>query len=361
MSSCFGNKIRVSLFGESHGKGIGIVIDGIGPGILFPAESVRGMMDRRKPGGPLVTKRTEGDAYEIISGVKDGYTTGSPMCVIIQNTDTRSNDYNETLSVPRPGHADYTGHVKYRGYNDLRGGGHFSGRLTAPLVFAGALFKSLLAEKGIVIVSHLLQVGDVEDEPLDELAYEPGTEQKILGNILPFLSSEQAGKAADLIQRVQQDRDSVGGVIETGIYGLPAGIGEPFFGSVESILAGLMFSIPGVKGVDFGKGFDLARMRGSGANDAFHMAGDEVRTSTNHMGGVLGGITNAMPVLFKVAAKPTSSIGKTQESVDLESRENTRLDVKGRHDPCIAVRMVPVVEAMAALGIYELMEEGKNG
>ncbi len=356
--SSFGSKIKVNIFGESHGPAVGVVIEGLEAGFPINMESVREMMDRRRPGtGRQVTARNEADVPEILSGVYEGKTTGMPLCAIIRNKDTRSKDYKKLQSVPRPGHSDFTARLKFDGFNDIRGGGAFSGRLTAPLVFAGALAKDLLLQKGVTIVSHLLSLGGVKDEPLNNMEKDDKQGDSILKNIIPMIDGSSAKLAYDVVNKARSDGDSVGSVIETVIYGVPAGTGGVLYDSFESRLSKVCFGVPGVKGIEFGLGFEMADMRGSGTNDAFHMDNGKVRTVTNNMGGILGGIANGMPVVFKTVMKPTASIAKKQKSVDLDTKTETELEIGGRHDPCIGIRAVPVMEACAALVTLDYIME----
>ena len=325
----FGEQLKLSIFGESHGNGIGIVIDGLPPGLAVDEAFIASEMARRAPGNSrLATPRKEPDQVEILSGVFNGFTTGAPICGMIRNTNTRSKDY--TPELPRPGHADLTAHIKYNGYTDYRGGGHFSGRLTAPLVFAGALCKSLLTKNDISVEAVITEIGGVQGRGLTEAM-------------------------EDAVLRAREDGDSVGGIIECSASNLPAGLGSPFFGSVESRLASMLYSIPAVKAVEFGDGFGLTKMRGSEANDAIIRSGANCRTKTNHNGGINGGITNGMDVVFRVGIKPTPSISKPQETVNLLTGEPAQLQIHGRHDPCIVPRAVCVVEAAAAIVLTDLL------
>ncbi|MBO5665884.1 MAG: chorismate synthase [Firmicutes bacterium] len=329
MMNTFGEQLKLSIFGESHGNGIGMVIDGLPPGLAVDETFIAAEMARRAPGNSsLSTPRKEADQVELLSGVFNGFTTGAPICGMIRNTNTRSKDY--TPELPRPGHADLTAHLKYNGFADYRGGGHFSGRLTAPLVFAGALCKSLLANNSISVEAAITAIGGVTGHGLTE-------------------------SMEDVILKAKEEGDSVGGIIECVASNLPAGLGSPFFGSVESRLASMLYSIPAVKGVEFGDGFALANMRGSEANDAIIRSGPNYRTQTNHNGGINGGITNGMDVVFRVAIKPTPSISKPQETVNLLTGESATLQVHGRHDPCIVPRAVCVVEAAAAIVFADLL------
>ena len=356
MSSFFGQQLRLALFGQSHGEAIGITMDGFPAGMTIDMERVAAEMQRRAPGrSSLTTPRKEADVPEILSGVMDGRTTGQPICAVIRNTNTRSADYGEGVDLLRPGHADYTGHVRYFGFGDWRGGGHFSGRLTAPIVFAGALCSQWLEQQGISIVSHIQQLGRVKDASLMDCENVDAAELKKMH--LPVLRKGVDAEMEQEAMAALQAQDSVGGVIECRIDGLPAGLGAPFFDSVESVLSHLLFSVPAVKGVEFGEGFGFAALRGSQANDPFCMEDGKVVTATNHSGGVQGGITNGMPVIFRCAVRATPSIAKTQQTVSLRAGENAEINIHGRHDPCILPRAVPVIEAMAAIGVMELWKE----
>jgi chorismate synthase len=356
MSGVWGNKIKYSIFGESHGKGIGINIDGLPSGIKLDLGAITLEMKRRAPGqDDISTTRNEKDEFQIISGYFNERTTGTPLCAIIWNSDMHSKDYAELKTVIRPGHADYTGNIKYSGFNDFRGGGHFSGRLTAPLVFAGAIAKQILSEKGIEIGAHIYQIAGIFDDPFDKVNINSELLKTIGQRKFSVVDVNKGAEMITAIHNAKEKQDSVGGVVECAILNLPEGLGSPFFDSVESLLAHLLFSIPGVKGVEFGTGFDIANFSGSEANDEFYMDEDRVRTFTNHNGGILGGITNGMPLVFKAAFKPTASISKLQKTIDISKMENTVIAVKGRHDPCIVQRALPVVEAAAAMVILDLL------
>jgi len=321
----WGHSLRLSIFGESHGPGVGIVIDGLPPGEPVDFEAVAAEMRRRAPGrDETSTARREDDTPEILSGLLEGHATGAPLCAVIRNHDARSRDYDAKL---RPGHADWTALLKYKGQADMRGGGHFSGRLTAPLVFAGAVAKQMLARRGVEITGRVVQIGAVTDP--DAMRAE-------------ILAAKAGG-------------DSVGGVVEAVATGVPGGLGEPFFASLESVTASLLFSVPAVKGVEFGDGFGLAAVRGSQANDELYLEDGHIRARTNHNGGVLGGITNGEPVVVRAAFKPTPSIAKPQRTVDAETMRETEIIVRGRHDPCIVPRALPVVEAALALSVLDCM------
>lgn len=356
MSSTWGNHIKYSLFGESHGSGIGIVIDGLPPGLLLDMQLLEKEMLRRKPGSsPLATTRQEDDQIEFLSGVFQGRTTGTPLCAVIRNTDHRSRDYEKMKHIVRPGHADYTANIKYGGFQDYRGGGHFSGRLTAPIVLAGAIAKQLLSAYDITILSHIYQIGGKKDTSFLDMPLNSKMQNSLSTMPLPTVDTTAAEAMEPLIKEVKEKGDSIGGIIEGAVLHLPAGIGNPFFDSLESNLSHMFFSIPGVKGVEFGSGFALSGMTGSEANDSFYLDNNTVKTSTNHCGGILGGISNGMPLVFRVAFKPTASITLEQNTVNISAMENTKLCVEGRHDPCIVLRAIPVVEAAAAMVILDFI------
>lgn len=349
--------MRYSIFGESHGPAIGVVLEQVPPGLVLDREAISKEMARRAPGkSPLSTARKEADVPEILSGVFDGKTTGTPLCAIIHNSDHHSKDYAKTRFLARPSHGDYTGFVRYQGCNDYRGGGHFSGRLTAPLVFAGAVAKQLLAQRGITVGAHISQIGTVKDKPFADTQLTPTLFQTLSEKAFPTVD-DQAGAAmqAEILQ-AREELDSIGGAIQCAVLGLPVGVGSPDLGcNVEGVLAQHLFAVPAVKGISFGAGFAFASMRGSAANDPFYMDGGQVKTRTNHSGGVNGGISNGMPVLFQVAIRPTPSIGQEQNTINFSTMEDAKLTIQGRHDPCIVHRAVPVIEAAAALAICELL------
>ena len=356
MSGMWGNKLKVSIFGESHGAGIGITIDGIPSGIEIDMEEVLKEMARRAPGkSKLSTARKEGDQPEILSGFFEGKTTGTPLCAVIRNSDQHSKDYGKLKDLMRPGHADYPGFIRYNGFNDYRGGGHFSGRITAPLVFAGAVCKQILNIKGINVGAHVKSIGTIYDKSFDEVELTKELLDNLKINELPLLCSEKEEIMRNAILEARSDCDSVGGTIECTVIGIDAGVGNPFFDSVESTLAHLMFSVPAVKGIEFGKGFEMSELRGSQCNDEYYYDGDKVKTYTNNNGGITGGITNGMPILFKVGIKPTPSIAKKQRTIDIEEKKESELIIEGRHDPCIVQRAVPVIEAVTAIGILDLV------
>ena len=354
MKNTFGNAVTVTLFGESHGKAVGAVIDGLSPGIPIDEEYIREKMNLRKAYGKISTARQEEDEVKFISGVFQGHSTGTPLTLLIENQNTKSEDYGSRMHLPRPSHADYTGHCKYGGYEDYRGGGHFSGRITAALVAAGALTAKALEDKGIYIGTHILNCHGVCDRHFDGKAAIDDI-KKLAGLRFPVLDEKSAEVMRLEIERAAADGDSVGGILETAVIGLPEGIGEPWFDTVEGMLAHAVFSIPAVKGIEFGMGFDFAKMRGSEANDAFRYKNGKVVTETNNNGGINGGITNGMPVLFRTVVKPTPSIFKKQETVDLFTKENTELELRGRHDPAVIHRARAVVDAVTALTICDLL------
>ena len=349
----WGSKIKVSIFGESHGGGIGAVIDGIPAGMTIDTEFIKSEMQRRAPGqNNLSTPRKEADEVEIFSGVFDGKTTGTPICGIIRNTNTRSKDYNKNLL--RPGHADLTGFMRYGESHDFRGGGHFSGRITAGLVFAGAIAKQVLKEQGITVGSHIKSIHNASEKSfldIDNLSAE--LLNKLTAKPFPVMDDEIGETMQEEILSAAADKNSVGGIIECAVIGTKPGWGAPFFASAESLISSIMFSIPAVKGIEFGRGFEMAAMYGSEANDPFFTDGKNIFTKTNNNGGINGGITNGMPVVFSVAIKPTPSIARLQNTVDIEKMENTTIEINGRHDPCIVQRAAVAVECAAALAILE--------
>ena len=357
MSSTFGQHLTLSIFGQSHGEAIGVTLDGFPAGMPIDMDRLHGEMARRAPGqSALTTARKEADAPEFLSGVLNGRTTGQPICILIRNTHQRSRDYGDGVDLLRPGHADYTGHVRYFGFEDWRGGGSFSGRLTAPVVAAGVLCSQWLEKQGVKIACHIQQLGEVKDASF--LQAEPNADYSYMKKMhLPVLTAGLDAAMEEEALAARDDGDSVGGVIECMITGLPAGLGAPFFDSVESQISHLMFSVPAVKGVEFGEGFGFAAMRGSQANDPFRMAEGRIATDTNHSGGVNGGITNGMPVIFRCAIRPTPSIAQRQQTISLKTGENAELEIHGRHDPCILPRAVPVIEAMTAIAILDLWKE----
>ncbi|MBE6600971.1 MAG: chorismate synthase [Ruminococcaceae bacterium] len=352
MKNTFGSSVTMTLFGESHGSEIGVVLDGVAPGLLIDEDFIRSQLYLRRPHGKISTARVEDDPFRIVSGVFEGRTTGTPICILIPNTNTRSGDYSKGL--PRPGHADYTAECKYHGYQDYRGGGHFSGRLTAPIVAAGAIALMMLRKNGIEIGTHIKTLAGIEDRPFGHLQ----TDIELLGDALfPVLRESSALAMQQAIEQAAQDGDSVGGVLETAVIGMPCGVGEPWFDTVEGVLSHALFSIPAVKGVEFGEGFAFADMRGSEANDGLRAVGGKVVTTTNHNGGINGGITNGMPILFRCAVKPTPSIFCEQDSVNLQTMQNETLTLKGRHDPAIIHRARVVVDSITALVLWDFLAQ----
>ena len=347
MKNSLGTSVILTLFGESHGPEIGAVLDGLAPGIPVDEAFIAAQLAKRRPRGLTDTARREADPFRIISGVFEGHTTGAPLCILIPNGDTRSADYGKNLGLARPSHADYTAHVKYGGYEDWRGGGHFSGRITAALVAVGAIALAALSAKGIRIATHILRCSDVWDRAFSDFGPEM---DRLEGKDFPVLDDE-AGKAMEArILEARSDGDSVGGIIQTAVTGLEAGIGEPWFTSLEGVLANALFSIGGIKGVEFGSGFGLAGLRGSQANDAFCLDDEkQIRTRTNHDGGINGGSSNGMPLVFNAAVKPTPSISKPQDTVNYKTWQEETLQITGRHDPAIVRRICPVVTSLAAI------------
>lgn len=355
MGADWGKNIQLSIFGESHGKVVGINIGGLPAGIKLDFDYINSQMARRKPGnGGLSTPRKESDAVEILSGVYDGYTTGAPLCAVIKNENQNSKDYSYLKELMRPGHSDYPAFVKYHGFNDVRGGGRFSGRLTAPLVFAGSVARQILRQKGIVVTSHIQSVGGVRDEKFPH----PITNdliKRLKAMEYPLICREKSGDMEKTVTRAKEKGNSVGGSIQCAVIGLPAGIGDPFFDSVESKLSSILFSVPAVKAVEFGDGFDLCQMDGSRANDEYAIENRMIITKTNHNGGILGGITNGSPVVFTVGIKPTPSISIPQNTVNVKTMTEEKLTVTGRHDRCIVYRALPVIESVAALAVLDMV------
>ena len=357
MSANWGQRIELSLFGESHGKAIGIVIGNLPAGIRLDMDEIQWNMKRRAPGqNKMSTPRVEKDEVQIMSGVLDGVTTGAPLCAMIYNQDQHSKDYSLLKECMRPGHSDYPAYVKYKGFHDVRGGGHFSGRLTAPIVFAGSVAKQILKQRGIVVGAHIKSVYDIKDDsfPVDITANDliQLTKQQY-----PTLNPDVFSKMQETIEKARMNQDSVGGRIECAIVNVPSGLGNPFFDSIESHLSPLLFSIPAVKSVSFGLGEKITELYGHEANDSYYYDNGQVKTKTNHNGGITGGISNGMPIVLTVGIKPTPSISLLQDTINVKTKENTTLEIKGRHDPCIVLRAVVVVESMVALGILDMMEE----
>ena len=352
MKNTFGNNISVTLFGESHGKEIGAVLDGVAAGVKIDENYIASKLALRRPSGIISTARREEDKFHIVSGVFNGYATGTPICILIENADTHSSDYSETRFIARPGHADYTAFIKYHGFEDYRGGGHFSGRLTAPIVAAGAIAQSMLESQGIYLGTHILRCAGIADREFDNLKEDI---ESLSSRDFAVLDEKAGEKMKVEIMKAANDGDSVGGIIETAVAGIPAGVGEPWFDSVESILSHILFSIPAVKGVEFGCGFAFADKRGSEANDPFEIKNGSVTTKTNNNGGINGGITNGMPIVFRCVIKPTPSIYKEQNTVDFKENKDTLLKIKGRHDPAILHRARVVADSVTALALSDLL------
>ena len=357
MKNSIGSHLQVTLFGESHGPFIGCVLDGLTPGIKIDEDFIRHQLSLRRPSGKISTARVEQDEFQIVSGAFNGFTTGTPLCLLIPNSAQHSKDYSKTASLARPGHADYTAECKYHGFQDYRGGGHFSGRITAALVAAGAIVIPALAQKGILIGSHIKSCGGIKDIDFTEAELSTLTAQIKALNEKTFavLDDNAAAKMQSEIEKAASESDSVGGVLETAITGLPSGLGEPWFDSFESLLSHALFSIPAVKGVQFGAGFDLVNSRGSEFNDSFRTDNGKVYTTTNHNGGINGGITNGMPVIFRCAVKPTPSIYKEQQTIDFKKNENAKLVIEGRHDPAIIHRARVVADSVTALVVADIL------
>lgn len=371
MSFSIGTAIRITIFGESHGKALGVVIDGLPSGEEISWDSVHQKMQRRAPGlQSYTTGRKETDEFEVLSGISGGLTNGAPLSAIIGNHDFKSKDYDAFRSIPRPMHGDYPAAIKYKdGYNGS-GGSFFSGRMTAPLVLAGAILNSILEKRGIYIGAHIYSIGEIQDTPWDPVNLSKEKLQKMNQEIFPVESEEKAIEMKEEIDKVQKQGDSIGGVVECGVTGLPVGVGEPFFEGLESVISQIVFSIPGVKAIEFGSGFKGTTMRGSQHNDSFqfqdsegnHTSGNHISkviTTSNNHGGILGGLSTGMPILLRAGFKPTASIFMEQDTVNLETGENTKIQIKGRHDPCIVPRGVVCVEAGVAIAISELMMKGK--
>ena len=351
MKNSIGSSVILTLFGESHGEEIGVVLDGMAPGIEVNLEAIEEALSKRRPQGPTDTARREADHFRIVSGVFNGHTTGTPICILIPNENTRSQDYEKSAGLARPGHADYAAHVKYAGFEDYRGGGHFSGRITAGIVAAGAIVTQALKAKGIRIGTHILSCGDICDRAFDNFEADFNELEK---KDFPVLEPvEQQMK--DYILSAKHELDSVGGRIQTAITGLPAGVGEPWFDSLEGVLSRAVFAIGGIKGIEFGAGFAFAEMKGSQANDAFFNENGSIKTRTNNNGGINGGISNGMPIVFNCAVKPTPSISRPQDTVDLSTGQDARLNLVGRHDPAIIRRICIVISSITAIVICDEM------
>ena len=361
MSSTWGECIKMSIFGGSHTEAIGVNLDGLPAGEAVDWDQVLVQMARRSPGqDPTATQRRESDEPRVLCGLLEGRTTGAPLCAIIENRNQRSKDYEDLRVLPRPGHADYTAFVKYKNFHDVRGGGHFSGRLTAPLVFAGAVARQLLASRGIQVASHVASIGEAEDVPFDPVSIPGELMARLSTQYFPVIDGAAQERMRQVVEAARLEGDSVGGTVECAVTGLPAGVGSPMFDGAENKIASLAFGIPALKGLEFGSGFAGSRLRGSQNNDPFYYDGEgQVRTRTNRAGGILGGITNGMPLVFRAAFKPTPSIGREQDTVDLRTGQNAKLAVTGRHDPCIVPRAAAALEAAACVAVLELLAESR--
>ncbi len=356
MSSYLGKNLHVSIFGQSHSQAIGVSVDGLPAGERIDPEELQAFLSRRAPGrDATATPRKEADIPKFLCGLVDDVTCGAPLCAVIENTNTRSKDYAQLKDVPRPGHADYTAQVRYGGFQDVRGGGHFSGRLTAPLCIAGGIAIQILKRRGIDIAAHIYSVGPVQDRPFDPMGESAEVLNELRKASFPVLDRGAEEEMRAVIMKAKEEQDSVGGIVECLVTGLPAGLGDPMFGGMEGRLAAALFGVPAVKGVEFGAGFGVARLRGSENNDPFVWADGRVRTTSNHAGGILGGITTGMPLVFRMAFKPTPSIAREQDSISLSRGEGEKLSIVGRHDPCIVPRAVPVAEAAAALVLLDVL------
>ncbi len=352
MKNTFGSSLFVTIAGESHGEALTVIIDGLTPGVEVSTKSIENALSLRRPAGKISTARRESDEFSITSGVFNGKATGAPLCITIKNSDTRSADYGKAGTLCRPGHADFTANEKYHGHQDHRGGGHFSGRITAALVAVGAICRDILLSKGITLATHISACGGVSDRSFGDY----GKDFDYLSDkSFPVLCPDAEEKMKSAISNAAEDHDSVGGILETAVIGLPTGVGEPWFDSFESILSHILFSVPAVKGIEFGAGFAFAEMRGSQANDSFKNENGKIITETNNNGGINGGITNGMPIIFRCAVKPTPSISKEQATVALDTRENTVISVGGRHDPCIVHRAAAVVNACTAIAVLDML------
>ena len=361
MSYSFGKNFKVTLFGQSHSEDLGIVIEGISAGYKINKDLIRKNLERRRPGkNKFSTARKEDDDFKIVSGEVEGITCGAPLCALIENKDQRSKDYDNLKDRPRPSHADYPVYVKFKGFNDIRGGGQFSGRMTAPIVIAGSIAEDLLLKRGIKIYSRIKSLGQASDIDinLNEIAEEKFS---ILKNEdFPVFQNEAREKMQEEILRAKEDGDSIGGIVETFVLNMPKGIGEPFFDSLESVISHAVFSVPGIRGIEFGSGFEAAKMHGSSHNDEYYYENGEVKTRTNNHGGIIGGLSSGMPIIFRTAVKPTSSIAKTQNTISLKDKKNVNLKIVGRHDPSIVPRALVAIEMITALAILDLVMEGEG-
>lgn len=363
MSSMIGERLRISIFGQSHGEVIGVVMDGLPAGERIDTEELQRFLERRAPGrNAMATSRQERDVPQFLSGIAEGVTCGAPLCAMIENKDVHSEDYSQMKDLMRPSHADYPARVRYAGYEDVRGGGRFSGRLTAPLCIAGGIAKQILARHGIFVGAHVEAIGTVRDSRFSSAELTKEELFSPLTDDIPLLDKSRAADMQAEIAAARTEGDSIGGLIECAVIGVPAGIGDPMFGGMENRFSAMLFGIPGMRGIEFGAGFAAVEMRGSQHNDPYRMCGAGIKTETNNHGGILGGMTTGMPIVFRVAMKPTPSIAREQKTINIATGENAVLSIEGRHDPCIAVRAVPCVEAAAALVILDsILTEKGNG
>ena len=361
MSYSFGKNFKVTLFGQSHSKEIGIIIDGISAGYKINKDLIRKNLDRRRPGkNKFSTARREDDDFKIVSGEVDGITCGAPICAIIENKDMKSRDYENLKDRPRPSHADYPAYIKFKGFNDIRGGGQFSGRMTAPIVIAGSIAEDLLLKRGIKIYSRIKSIGYEEDVKLELKNINEDKLYNLKNEDFPVFDHEAREKMQEEILKAKEDGDSIGGIVETFILNMPVGIGEPFFDSLESVISHAVFSVPGIKGIEFGSGFEAAKMWGSNHNDEYYYENGEVKTKSNNHGGIIGGLSTSMPIIFRTAVKPTSSISKTQSTISLKDKRDVDLKVVGRHDPSIVPRALVAIEMITAVAILDLLMEGER-
>jgi chorismate synthase len=360
MSSEFGNRVKLMLFGESHGPAVGVVMEGLPPGEAVDLLTLRRFLARRAGGRALTTSRSETDEPHFLSGLYEGRTTGTPLCAVLYNQDARSSDYAAFSDLPRPSHADYPAQVKYKGYADMRGGGHFSGRMSAPLCVAGGIAAQILARKGITVGAHLDAVGGVNDTRFDPVALNAEMLLAPGGKAFPVLSEAAGERMQAQIRAAADAQDSIGGIVECAAIGIPPGLGAPLFEGVENRISAAMFALGGVRGIEFGAGFAAAEMRGSAHNDAYAYENGRIQTVTNHHGGVLGGLTTGMPLIFRVAFKPTASIAQPQQTVNLRTNNEEILTISGRHDPCIALRAVPCAEAVTALVLLDIFLDNRE-
>ena len=360
MPSEMGNNIKIKLFGQSHSEAVGVVIDGIPSGITLDMHEIQEFLMRRASGrNDISTARKEMDIPKIVSGVVDGVTCGAPICALFENSDTKSKDYANIRFVPRPGHSDFPAFVKYNGNNDIRGGGQYSARLTVGICFAGAICKQILKSQGVFVGAHIFSIADIYDESFPDVNLSEEVLSASSKKDFPIINDKIAPEMHDAIIKAKKSLDSVGGVVECAITGLPAGLGDTLFDSIEGRISRAVFSIPAVKGIEFGAGFSASKMLGSQNNDPFYFDGEDVKTKTNNHGGILGGMTSGMPIIFRAAFKPTPSIAQVQDSVDLIKGENVKLEIKGRHDPCVVPRAVPCVEAVAAITALDILMDGE--